>query len=39
MKDKFDKLRDKTKRIVKVGLKLAKSAKLDHPNCASCLAV
>ncbi len=40
-KDNFDKLRDKTNRIVREGLKLAKRDKMPNdyclPNCASCL--
>ena len=42
MKDKFDLLRDKTKRIVKEGIRLSKRNKMPDdycvPNCASCLA-
>ncbi len=38
-KDFYDKLRDKTKQIVKEGLRLAKNPPKDlcEPKCASCL--
>ena len=42
MKDKFDKLRDKTNRIVEEGERLLKRKKVPsdwcHPKCAACLA-